>query len=95
MESTLPINPLNALRKAIKAKMHGGRQTSLAQKIGRTQGYISMLLFRLENGSRTVVPPDVALKIEAATHGEVTRRDLNPEFDWDAAAVPAVSSEAA
>lgn len=67
------------IERAIKI---AGSQAALARKAGVAQQTISWLL----TGGAKNVSPSVALKIEKATGGEVTRRDLIPEmFEGDAA----------
>ena len=66
---------MSALRRAIEIC---GTQAELARRIGgrvRT-GHVYWWL-------RHHVPPDRAIEIERAVSGEVSRRDLCPDFPWD------------
>ena len=54
-----------------------GSQPKLAERIGRAQQTISKLLMR-----QARVTADVALKIEAATEGQVRARELRPDLPW-------------
>lgn len=53
-----------------------GRQVSLAEKIGLSSNYLSQIV----NGRRPL-PIKYCARIEQATNGQVTRRDLRPD-DW-------------
>lgn len=54
-----------------------GAKKQLAEQVGITPGYISRLL----SGSIASPSPSVAVRLERATCGQVTRRDLRPH-DW-------------
>lgn len=53
-----------------------GRQVSLAEKIGVGSNYLNQIV----NGRRPL-PIKYCAKIELATDGQVSRRDLRPD-DW-------------
>jgi DNA-binding transcriptional regulator YdaS (Cro superfamily) len=61
-----------ALREAIKVM---GNQTALAKAIGKEQGHIWFWLKRAQK-----IPPTIAIKIEQATDGKVSRDRLCPEL---------------
>lgn len=61
------------LERAVKA---AGGQTALAARINRAQGHVYYWLRHAKNG----VPPSVAIEIEAALNGEITRHDLRPDI---------------
>lgn len=54
-----------------------GGQTALAKEVGVTQG----LVWQWLNNIRPIAP-ERAVDIERATKGQVTRRDLCPDFPW-------------
>lgn len=55
-----------------------GRSTELASKLGVSAAYLS----QIANGYRKASPA-MAVQIETATGGKVSRRDSRPE-DWEA-----------
>lgn len=59
----------------VKAINHAGSQAALAKKIGKQQGHIWFWLHEAKKLS-----PSIAIKIEHATKGEVSRSDLCPEL---------------
>lgn len=59
----------------------GGSQVVLAQKMGVSQQGISFLLTRAKGCSA-----EVAVKIDAATNGVVSKADLRPDLFGDNAA---------
>jgi DNA-binding transcriptional regulator YdaS (Cro superfamily) len=59
--------------KALKLK--GGNQTSFAQALGVTQQTVSRLL-----NKKRGVTAEMAVAIERATAGEVSRADLRPDL---------------
>lgn len=61
-----------ALEKAVELL---GSQAELARKIGKKQAHIWNWLHRDRR-----VPADMAMKIEHATDGQVTRHDLRPDL---------------
>jgi DNA-binding transcriptional regulator YdaS (Cro superfamily) len=60
-----------ALQKAIEIV---GGQTALAKALNKKQGHVWIWL------ERGWVPPDMAIPIERATSGQVTRSDLLPDI---------------
>lgn len=62
----------NALEKAVELL---GSQAELARKIGKKQAHVWNWLHRDRR-----VPADMAMKIETATDGRVTRHDLRPDL---------------
>lgn len=65
-----------------------GGQSALARKIGKRQSFVSMALHRGK------VSLEACPSIEEATNGQVTRRQLRPDFAWDAPAAPQQASAA-
>ncbi len=55
-------------------KLCGGTQKLFAAKIGRTQQFVSLLA----NGS--TISAEVAIEIERATEGKISRRRLRPDL---------------
>lgn len=53
-----------------------GGQSALAGKINRAQGHIYYWLHKSKNGC----PPDVAIEIEIALSGAITRYELRPDI---------------
>lgn len=76
--------PLAALKDAINLY---DSQAQFGEAIGKNQGFVSMLLHRVEKGTGKVAP-EIGLKIEEVTGGVVTRWDLCPDFPWQAAMTP-------
>ncbi len=66
-----------ALKKAIQI---AGSQTALAKLIDKQQGHVSSWLHRDKK-----VPPRMAILIERALDGQVTRAELCPDIFGDAA----------
>ncbi|WP_342643473.1 transcriptional regulator [Rhodoligotrophos ferricapiens] len=60
----------------IKAINQAGGQKALADRIGTTQSMVWYWLMRAKKG----VPPEVAIRIERATEGAVSRADLRPDI---------------
>lgn len=58
-----------------RAIQHCGSQQKLAEKIGLTQPGVSYLLTDAKN-----VSAEIAVAIERATEGAVSRRDLRPDL---------------
>lgn len=69
--SEAPKNPL--IEKAIATV--GGSQSALAERIGRSQQYISLIL-----NSRARIAAEAASAIHDATAGEVPKWDLRPDL---------------
>lgn len=53
-----------------------GGQSALGSMINRAQGHVYYWLYRAKNGC----PPNVAIEIEAALDGQITRYDLRPDI---------------
>lgn len=51
---------------------------SLAQVCGTTLGYINQIIYGKNRASI-----ELAIRIEKAMDGRVSRRDLRPDIDWD------------
>lgn len=68
-----------ALERAIE---HFGGQNKLAKRIGTTQSQVWYWLNRGKNG----VPGQVAIAIERASDGKITRSDLRPDLYPDGVA---------
>jgi DNA-binding transcriptional regulator YdaS (Cro superfamily) len=62
-----------------------GAKVEMAEYLGITANYLSMLIHGKRQAS-----PKLAMKIEIATQGLVTRRDLLPELYAELEALPAV-----
>lgn len=68
-----------------RAVDHAGGQSALAELIGRKQQYISFLLRDDEKGAKNI-KADIAMLVEAATEGHVTKHDLRPDIFGEQAA---------
>lgn len=67
------MEPKTPLERAIHT---AGGQSALAAKINRAQGHVYYWLRHAKNG----VPAAVAIEIEEALGGEITRHDLRPDI---------------
>lgn len=86
-----PRTPLQALAAAIQCF---DTQETFGAAIGKSQGYVSMLLYRMKNKDMKV-PLGICPSIEAATGGAVSRKELRPDFPWEVPASATASDQAA
>lgn len=68
------------LKSLLRAIAIAGSQQALADRIGKQQSYVSMMLHRLRHRDDFRINPEICPRIEAATGGLVTRSDLRPDL---------------